>query len=139
MIAARRGESECILWPHPDLRVRRGSYARTAHYVICTIAHGNQIEHDTVRRCVHNPWCVNPDHLAWRNGALSAEDIICIRLLYAHHPVTLIARAFGITEHIANRILTGLAYARVRTPAQRFDIEYWRQVVRMEDAASCQT
>ena len=139
-IAARRGEPDCILWPHgSDMQVTRNAHTRRAPYVVCTLAHGRaHAGNARVAKCPRNPLCVNPDHMEWIAPRLLDEDVICIRILAGRYTNGALASAFGVAESTIKRIRKGLAYDHVPSPSGAFVLDYWRRVVMQEDAA-CRT
>ena len=136
MIAARRGEEDCILWPHgSDMMVTKNTHTRRAPYVICTLAHGRAAApHAKVARCPRHKLCVNPDHMEWKAPLLTDEDVICIRLLAGRYTNGALASAFGVGDTTIHCIRHGLAYAHVPRTSVAFNLNYWRDVVRSEDS-----
>ena len=135
-IASRRGEKECIIWPlSVDCAVRRHGHRTRAHVAISRLAHGVEPDGMLVVNCPHSRLCVNPDHLHWSANGIPYDTIVCIRLLYGIYPNHILARAVGMTSATVCRIANRKVYCNVPSPAKRFNLEHWRNVVLMEDAA----
>ena len=106
-----------------------------AHVAISRLAHGVEPDGMLVVNCPHSRLCVNPDHLHWSANGIPYETIVCIRLLYGIYPNHILARAVGLTSTTVCRIANRKVYGNVPSPAKRFNLEHWRNVVRMEGAA----
>lgn len=136
-IASRRGEPECIPWPHNvDYQVSVHCRRARAYNVICALAHGQAPLGFRVKRCTGRLDCVNPDHMHWVYNGISPDDIVCIRLLARYHTISELARVFKITAKRCRRIIRGLSHGDVPMPPFPFDLQFWREILRAEEGAA---